>query len=176
MATFCASISQLTVPPSGQAHDVIRISEIPPAFGAVLCGHIHRFQVLSKDLRGRQLSSPVFYPGAIERTSFAEKNEKKDYVTLVIETQGRRAGRLTQWKFHELYARPMVQLEVHPEMMNAAELEAWIKNSLAELPWDSVVKLKIHGVISDETMQVLSAPTLRSLAPQTMNISAAFPK
>jgi DNA repair exonuclease SbcCD nuclease subunit len=174
------SIDGATVGPSNfmfrYSHDVIRISEIPPAFGAVLCGHIHRFQVLSKDLRGRPLSSPVFYPGAIERTSFAEKNEKKGYLTLVIETQGRRAGRLTQWKFHELYARPMVQLEVHPEMMNAAELEAWIKNSLAELPWDSVVKLKIHGVISDETMQVLSAPTLRSLAPQTMNISAAFPK
>ena len=60
--------------------------------------------------------------------------------------------------------------------MNAAELEAWIKNSLAELPRDSVVKLKIHGVVTDETMQVLSAPTLRSLAPHTMNISAAFPK
>ena len=139
-------------------------------------GHIHRFQVLTKDLRGRPLSSPIFYPGAIERTSFAEKDEKKGYLTLDIETQGSRAGRLAQWKFHELYARPMVQLEVHPEMMNAAELEAWIKNSLAELPPDSIVKLKIHGVITDETMQVLSAPTLRSLAPHSMNISAAFPK
>jgi hypothetical protein len=31
-------------------------------------------------------------------------------------------------------------------------------------------------MISDEAMQVLSARTLRSLAPQSMNISAAFPK
>ena len=71
----------------------------------------------------------------------------------------------------------MVQLEVHPEKMSATELEAWIKSSLAELPRDSVVKLKIHGMITEEAMQVLSAPTLRSLAPQSMNISsAAYPK
>jgi DNA repair exonuclease SbcCD nuclease subunit len=158
------------------AHDVIRISEIPSAFCAVLCGHIHRFQVLLTDLRGKPLSAPVFYPGAIERTSFAEKNEKKGYLTLDIETHGPRTGRLAQWKFHELYARPMVQLEVHPERMNAGQLEVWIKSSLTELPRDSVVKLKIHGVVTDEAMQVLSAPRLRSLAPKSMNIGAAFPK
>jgi hypothetical protein len=60
--------------------------------------------------------------------------------------------------------------------MSTAELEAWINSSLVELPRDSVVKIKIHGMISDGAMQVLSARTLRSLAPQSMNISAAFPK
>jgi DNA repair exonuclease SbcCD nuclease subunit len=32
------------------AQDVIRSSDIPPGFTAVLAGHIHRFQVLQKDL------------------------------------------------------------------------------------------------------------------------------
>jgi DNA repair exonuclease SbcCD nuclease subunit len=158
------------------SHDVIRISEIPAAFGAALCGHIHRFQVLTADLRAKPLSAPVFYPGSIERTSFAEKDEKKGYLTLDVATEGHFAGRLAQWKFHQLYARPMVQLVVHPEKMTAAELKAWIKNSLTELPQDSIIKIKFHGVINNEAMQVLSAPTLRSLAPQSMNISAAFPK
>jgi DNA repair exonuclease SbcCD nuclease subunit len=158
------------------AHDVIRISEIPSAFCAVLCGHIHRFQVLSKDLRAKQLSTLVFYSGAIERTSFAEKDEKKGYLTLDIETESPRAGKLAQWKFHQLYARPMVRLAVHPDKMNGPELKAWIKSSLFGLPPDSVVQLKIHGVITEDAMQVFSAPALRSIAPQSMNISAAFPK
>jgi DNA repair exonuclease SbcCD nuclease subunit len=55
----------------------VRAGDIPQGFAAVLSGHIHRFQVLHKDLRERPLAAPVFYPGAIERTSFAEKDEKK---------------------------------------------------------------------------------------------------
>jgi len=30
---------------------------------------------LQKDLKGKLLNAPVFYPGSIERTSFAEKDE-----------------------------------------------------------------------------------------------------
>ena len=36
--------------------------------------------------------------------------------------------------------------------------------------------LMVRSVVTDEAMRVLSAPTLRSLAPQSMNISASFPK
>ena len=35
------------------APNVIRTSEIPLGFAAVLAGHIHRFQVLKKDLKGK---------------------------------------------------------------------------------------------------------------------------
>jgi DNA repair exonuclease SbcCD nuclease subunit len=70
-----------TVGPAGymfrDTPEVIKVSEIPAGFAAVLSGHIHRFQILEKDLQGKALHTPVFYPGAIERTSFAERNEKK---------------------------------------------------------------------------------------------------
>ena len=58
---------------------------------AVLSGHIHRHQVLTCDLGGRPLAAPVLYPGSIERTSFAEKDEEKGY--LVLEVDGGRRGR-----------------------------------------------------------------------------------
>ncbi|MBL7177366.1 MAG: hypothetical protein ISS66_16205 [Desulfobacteraceae bacterium] len=66
----------------------IKATDIPAGFTAILAGHIHRFQVLTKDLGGRPIAAPVFYPGSIERTSFAERDEKKGYLTLEIETSG----------------------------------------------------------------------------------------
>ena len=172
------SIDGATVGPAGYifryAPDVIKASDIPAAFSAVLSGHIHRFQVLSNDLKGKPLNAPVFYPGAIERTSFAEKNEKKGYLTLEFETGGLGSGRLRQWQFHELPARPMIQLDLHPRHMEAAELRSWLESNIGELPEDAIVKLKIHGRISQDAMAVLRAASLRSLAPPTMNIDTAF--
>src|SRR5262249_43120725 len=54
------------------AADVIRLSDVPPDFAAVLSGHIHRHQVLTADLSRRSIKTPVLYPGSIERTSLAE--------------------------------------------------------------------------------------------------------
>ena len=174
------SVDGATVGPANYrflyAHDVVKTTDIPSEFAAVLAGHIHRFQVLTKDLRGKPLATPVFYPGAIERTSFAEKNEKKGYLILEFETRKSAAGHLKRWQFHPLYARPMIQLELYATLMHPKELGAWLKNSLEQLPPDSVVKLKIHGEVTADVMNVLRAPSLRSLAPGTMNIAAVFPQ
>jgi DNA repair exonuclease SbcCD nuclease subunit len=154
------------------AHDVIRTRDIPPGLAAVLAGHIHRFQVLHKDLKGKTLNAPVFYPGSIERTSFAEKDEPKGYLTLEFETAGASTGTLRNWTFHELPARPMSQLHLHAAGMDGPQIQSWIQSRLYEIPADSVVKLKVHGKISEEAMAVIRAPALRALAPETMNIDA----
>ena len=86
------------------AADVIKASDIPADFSAVLSGHIHRCQVLSNNLKGKALHAPVFYPGAIDRTSFAEKNEKKGYVTLELEKDGLKSQR-KDTNFKTLYER-----------------------------------------------------------------------
>jgi DNA repair exonuclease SbcCD nuclease subunit len=172
------SVDGATVGPGGYtfryAHDVIRIGDIPPGFSAVLAGHIHRFQVLTKDLKGGTLRAPVFYPGSIERTSFAEKNERKGYLILEFETQSPTAGALKRWAFHELPARPMIQLDLHAVGMKGSEIQAWIQSRLFEIPQDSIVKLKVHGKISESALAVFSAPSLRALAPETINIDATL--
>jgi DNA repair exonuclease SbcCD nuclease subunit len=174
------SVDGATVGPANYrfryAHDVVKITDIPSDFSAVLAGHIHRFQVLTTDLRGRPLPTPVFYPGSIERTSFAEKDEKKGYLILEFESHGPKAGQLIHWNFHPLYARPMIQLELHAAELKPEELRSWLKNSLAQLPSNSVVKLKINDKVRAETMEVVRAPSLRSLAPPSMNIDAVFPE
>ncbi len=172
------SVDGATVGPSGYtfrySHDVIRSGDIPAGFAAVLAGHIHRFQVLTKDLRGRPLKAPVFYPGSIERTSFAEKEEPKGYLILEFETLKTSTAGLKDWAFHELPTRPMAQLELHAAGMNAAQIQAWIQSSLYDLPPDSIVKLKVHGKISPQAMATFRAPALRALAPDSMNIDAAL--
>ena len=172
------SVDGATVGPAGYtfryAHDVIRSGDIPPGFSAVLAGHIHRFQVITQDLKDRTLSAPVFYPGSIERTSFAEKNESKGYLILEFETENPTAGALKRWTFHELPARPMIQLDLHAVGMKGTEIQAWIQSCLFEIPQDSIVKLKVHGKMSESAMAVFSASSLRALAPETINIDATL--
>ena len=94
-----------TVGPAGYVFrrhpDVIPGRAIPSGFAAVLAGHIHRHQVLTADLSGRPLAAPVFYPGSIERTSAAERNEAKGYVTMELAIDGPAGGRVHSWIFHE---------------------------------------------------------------------------
>ena len=65
--------------------DIVRGRDIPAGVAAVLCGHIHRSQVLNRDLAGKRLAAPVLYPGSVERTSLAERDETKGYLILRLE-------------------------------------------------------------------------------------------
>jgi DNA repair exonuclease SbcCD nuclease subunit len=157
-----------------RASDVIKASEIPAAFSAVLAGHIHRHQVLTTSLQAKPLPVPVFYPGSIDRTSFAEKNEDKGYLILGFELEASKGSILRQWQFHKLPVRPMIQLNLHAAKMNNAGLRSWIETRLSVLSEDSIVKLKIHDSVSQQALEVLNAAALRALAPPTMNIDAVF--
>jgi len=155
--------------------DVVRTADLPPGFAAVLSGHIHRFQVLTKDLQGYPIPTPVFYPGSTERTSFVEKDEPKGYLVLEIEPSNKVAGGiLKHWQFHELPARSMHQLDISAANLTAPQLESYLKENLDKLPPDSVVKLRINGSASPEVLKVLQVKSLRSLAPPTMNVTTTL--
>lgn len=154
--------------------DVIDASDIPDGFAAVLAGHIHQFQVLTRDLNGGKVKTPVFYPGSIERTSFAEKKEPKGYLILDFGSEASRVVVLRQWQFMKLPVRPMIQLDLHAAAMDKDKLRSWIEIRIAQLPTDSIVRLKIHGRVSQQAMAALNAGALRSLTPPTMNIDTVF--
>jgi DNA repair exonuclease SbcCD nuclease subunit len=155
--------------------DVINPAEIPNDFSAVLAGHIHRHQVLTTNLNGNKtLHAPVFYPGSIDRISFAEKNDKKGYLIIEFKLGVSKGGILRQSQFHMLPVRPMIQINLHASRMNNVQLRSWIETRLSVLPEDSIVKLKIYDSVSSQAMKVLNAAALRALAPQTMNIDAVF--
>lgn len=58
-------------------------SALPAGFAAVLCGHVHRHQVL----RAPE-TPPVIYAGSTERTSSAEAGETKGVVLLWLSEAG----------------------------------------------------------------------------------------
>jgi DNA repair protein SbcD/Mre11 len=89
--------------PAGR-RDVVRGQALPSQVAAVLSGHIHRHQQLTRDLAGRPLPAQVLYPGATERTSWAERSEAKGCLHLSLGPGPTPAGRLLAWRFEVLSA------------------------------------------------------------------------
>lgn len=150
------------------APDVIRASDIPSGFAALLSGHIHRHQVLTTDLRGRSMTAPVLYPGSIERTSIAEADEAKGY--MIVELKRERDRVNVTWRFHELPARPLVRHDLQLDGLVATEVESAIRVLVANSPADAVISLRVTGAIRQDVSRVLSATFLRALTPSTMNL------
>jgi len=153
--------------------DVVRGSRIPTGFAALLCGHIHRSQLLTRDVRGRKLAAPVIYAGSVERTSFAERCEPKHYVLAEFEAVGSDGGHLSRTSFVSLPARPMVSLDVFPQAHDRAGLVQHLRRQISRLDPDSVVRVRLSGESGMTAPPYLTAAWLRSLAPATMNISLA---
>jgi DNA repair exonuclease SbcCD nuclease subunit len=155
------------------ASDVIKGNQIPGGFAAILSGHIHRAQVLSQDLAGKPLASLVLYPGSTERTSFAERYEKKGYFIVDVAPSEELGGSLVSHSFVELPTRPMYAIELDVDGLDREGLKSKLSRILAGLHSDGVVRVRVQGAISNELLPLLHAETLRSLAPPTMNIHLA---
>jgi len=166
--------------------DVIPGRALPPGFDAVLSGHIHRAQTLTHDLAGRRLLAPVIYPGSIERTAFAERFEDKYYVKLTLQPGGYHTHNKLDIKYIRLPARPMIILEIDGQHRSAVDLRQEIRQRLGGLDPQAIVRVDIGdpgssngqgksppatGSPETERFVQLSAAALRSLAPETMNIS-----
>ncbi len=154
--------------------EVVRGSQIPGGFSAVLSGHIHRTQVLTHDLEGRPLAAPVVYPGSIERTSFAEWKEGKNYVILAFNRSGDHVGQLADVSIVPLLARPMVNLVIQPQGLSGDALMSHVAVQLRAIDPDAVVRVQLRGPGSQQAREFLSAARLRTLAPPSMNVTLAF--
>ncbi len=149
---------------------VIRGEDVPGDFGAVLSGHIHRAQVLRQDLAGRPLAAPVVYPGAIERTAFAERLEAKGYVRLEVDLDGQRRGQVSSLKFVRLPTRPMVPLMLDVDGADGSSVEELVRQRLAALAINAIVRIHLRGRGAEAARAVLTAARLRELAPATMEL------
>jgi DNA repair exonuclease SbcCD nuclease subunit len=127
--------------------------------------------VITRDLRGHALAAPVLYPGSIERTSMAEADEEKGYMTVEVAPNANALGRAgVTWHFHRLPARPLVRRELNLADLAEAELEARLREIVAAAPADAVLTIRVEGAWTDGAARLLSAATLRALAPATMNV------
>lgn len=154
--------------------EVVRGADIPADFAAVLSGHIHRGQILRRDLHGRPLGAPVIYPGSVERTSFAERQERKGHFILEFAPRPGGPGILAEARFLALPARPMVEITLGENGSDRRSLlkEAWRK--LRQLDPHAVVRVRISRSHNGPVTAPLSSKNLRSLAPPEMNIEIPF--
>lgn len=154
-----------------QAPDVVQARDIPAGFAAVLTGHIHRHQVLTRDVAGRPLAAPVLYPGSVERTAFAEMADDKGYMILELEAgDAGTGGRLAKWHFERLPARPMIVREVPGQGLGPAALSRVMQAAVRRAPADAVLRLRIRGDLPASARPSLSAARLRAMAPAGMNV------
>jgi exonuclease SbcD len=149
--------------------DVIDVHEIPSGFAVVLTGHMHRYQVLQSDLGGREIPVPVLYAGATERTSFAEKDETKGYVTVELEL-----NKKVRWYFHELPTREMISLKIDVTEMSGRCFVSWLDKEIKTTPADAIVKINLHGKLNADVLRSIRAESLRPMVPKTMNITIVF--
>ena len=150
------------------APDVIRGADLPRGIAAVLSGHIHRHQVLTTDLRGRGLAALVLYPGSIERTSIAEADEEKGF--MIVELACDEPDVRVSWQFRPLPARPLVRHDVELDTIADDQLEPLLRALVTAAPADAVLTIRVSGAFTDRASRVLSAASLRALAPPSMNI------
>ena len=146
--------------------DVVRMPDIPTDFVAVLAGHVHRTQVLRRKMGNDELQ--VIYPGSIERASFAEKDEPKGFYDIRIDHPPAGAGWVTELEFHELPARPMVDLEIGAEVQ-ASGLRGYLLDRIAKMDKNAVVRLAGASQLDSATGAMLTAPFLRSVFPSSMS-------
>jgi DNA repair exonuclease SbcCD nuclease subunit len=156
--------------------DVVRGRDIPSAFAAILSGHIHRHQVLRRDLSGRSLATPVIYSGSVERTAFAEREEHKGYVLARFAPGDAGRGRLLDVQFEPLPARPMVSLDLSARWASAASLTAYLKHQLHGMDPEAVVRIRVPSSLPPDLQCALDSASLRALAPETMNVTVSYPR
>ncbi len=110
---------------------VIKMEDLTGPYDAFLSGHIHPHQILSTPS-----GTPFIYPGSIERTSFAEKDEIKGYLLLkMIQSEK------PQVNFFELPTRPMYSITIDATMETQSQVLQYLQKNINPLPKNSIIKI-----------------------------------
>ena len=139
-----------------QGNDVIAIDDLPNNYDLILSGHIHRAQVLYT-----QNKTPVIYPGSIERTAFAEKDEDKGFYEINISTQ-----KECSFRFIRLNTRPMVDITLEKDSYSLSDLKSEILKVINEIRPDSIIRFKMKN---SSNLPLLNVKLLDEIIPSTMN-------
>lgn len=151
-----------------KGQDVIYRDDLPKDAVAVLSGHIHRKQVLGNINNLARESPPVVYPGSTERTSFAERDEKKGFYDIEISGSAEDGWVIQRLDFHELPARPMVDL-FFEQSVSSESLRDFISQRVAEMDPDSIVRLRCESGLDPAVKSQVTGRFLREILPKTMN-------
>ena len=146
--------------------DVIRIKDLHGNFDCILSGHIHRMQILPKNYKNTNRIPLLIYPGSIERTSFAEKDEEKGFFIIKFRNSGE-DWKLDELKFIKLPTRQMVDLNFYCDSIDESLIESQLKSLLLKIENDAIVRINCPY---ENTMKFLTSKLLRDIAPASTNV------
>ena len=150
--------------------DVVPISLLPNDANALLCGHIHRQQKLNKITDKNTRSIPVIFSGSTERTSFAEKDEKKGFYHLIFDNKQKKNWILRETRFLELPCRPMKDIYIDSEI-SAQHLESYLRKKVSHIDQDTIVRFRSHKPIREDLAILWTTINLRQLLPSGLNFT-----
>jgi exonuclease SbcD len=166
------TVEGATVGPSNytfrSGNDVIPQRVLPKDATAILSGHIHRMQVLGNRVEGHRRIPPVIYPGSIERTSFAERDEEKGFYEIEITRSKGDLREIDRQDFIKLPARPMEDLYLDGTV-SADNLADYVKERISVMANDSIVRLKCSPNLDPQVRRQVTSSFLREVMPATMN-------
>jgi exonuclease SbcD len=166
------TVEGATVGPTGytfrSGQDVIPRSRLPQQAAAVLSGHIHRQQVLKEKSINGEISPPVVYPGSIERTSFAEKDERKGFYEIIFVEAQDKGWQIEKLDFHELPARPMLDITLGNHL-KPSDVGAFIREQTSEIDPDAIIRLRCEPGTTAAVKSAVTSSLLREKLPETMN-------
>jgi DNA repair protein SbcD/Mre11 len=145
--------------------DVVCLQDIPPQFSAVLCGHIHRRQILIAPEPG---SVPVIFPGSIERTSFAEREENKGFFELNFARNVGIGKSNLKKLFLRLPSRPMIDIEIDSHT-DQNRVKSMILSRISEISADAVVRFNLSDGGETPLKKFINSRFLREILPESMN-------
>jgi DNA repair exonuclease SbcCD nuclease subunit len=153
-----------------RGEDVISLSSLPEDTTVILCGHVHRRQILAKMKNGCPQKIPVVYCGSTERTSFAEKDEAKGFYHLVFASSKENGWRLKESKFILLPTRPMVDVLIDPAL-STNRLISYLERKINSLNPNSIIRFKSNRPVQKKLSKFLTSKELNKLLPSTINFS-----
>jgi DNA repair exonuclease SbcCD nuclease subunit len=140
--------------------DVIPMEDIPSNYDLILSGHIHRTQLLLAKNK-----TPIIYPGSIERTAFAEKEEEKGFYEIEFNDKLNYT-----YRFIKLKTRPMIDIVLEKENYTSIILKEEILYKIKKIPAESIVRFKMKNT---SNLPLLNVKFLDELIPTTMNYQVA---
>ncbi len=152
------------------SEDVIPLTLLPNDAKAILCGHIHRQQILKKTTGDNTPSIPIIFSGSTERTSFAEKDEKKGFFHLIFIKNEDRNWTLKELSFVELSSRPMMDIFIDSEI-SAQNLELYLKRKINQIDKNSIIRFRSHKPIREDLAILMTTTNLRQLLPSGLNFT-----
>jgi DNA repair exonuclease SbcCD nuclease subunit len=150
--------------------DVLTRYSLPDDAMLILCGHIHRQQILKKQIRGTSAYLPIIFSGSIERTSFAEMDEKKGFYHLTFDLIKSDKWYLKKSKFISLPTRPMQDIYIDEDLSISRSL-SHIKKTIIQLDPNSIIRFKSHKPIRADLAKIFTINKLNQLIPASINFT-----